>query len=374
MRRTQLKKLFEQYVYGQAPPPPGITTRITKEAVVLGGKAKLKEIEIKLKGLPEDAPRIHLALFVPNGGGRVGNPPAENPPEEPGVMGVFLALNGGGNQAVVTDDAVTHNEKAWSDRPHARGSETDFWCVADMIDRGYAFATFHQSDISPDKPDAGRDSIQSWYPELATPQTRWGALAAWAWGLSRAVDYLEQDQDINPRRIAVFGHSRRGKAALLAGALDERIWLTVPHQSGTGGCALSRNNNQETVGKITSRFPHWFNHVFPRFAGREDRLPVDQHLLATLVAPRLLMDTEGTQDQWASFESALKGLREADKVYAFLGAEGMVGEGVISGDTKFTAANCGNLVQYRRNQQHTLNAGYWKAILDFADLKSETGK
>ena len=356
-RRPQLKSLFENYVYGQAPPPPGITARITKEAVVLDGKAKLKEIEIKLNGLLDDAPRIRLALFVPaNAKGKVP---------------VFLTVNGGGNQAVVPDEAVTHNVKAWSDQPHARGSESDFWCVSDVIKRGYAFATFHQSDMAPDTPDAGRQSIIAWYPNLATPQTRWGTLAAWAWGLSRAVDYLETDGDIDAKQMAVLGHSRRGKAALLAGAFDERIWLTVPHQSGTGGCALSRNNDQETVEKINRSFPHWFNDVFPRFAGREDRLPVDQHLLVAMIAPRLLLDTEGTQDKWANFESALTALREADKVYKFHDAKGMIGNGVISGDTTFTPENCGDLVQYRLDETHTLNARYWKAILDFADVQQQ---
>jgi len=356
-RRPQIKALFEKYVYGQAPPPPGITARVIKEAPVLDGKAKLKEVEIQFNGLPDGAPRIRLALFCP-AGARSKAP-------------VFLAINGGGNQAVVPDKAVTWNREAWSDRPRARGSETDFWCVADVIARGYAFATYHQSDIAPDKPDAGRMSIQAWYPDLTTPETRWGTLAAWVWGLSRAVDYLETDPTIDARRIALLGHSRRGKSALLAGAFDERVWLTVPHQSGTGGCALSRGNDQETVEKITGRFPHWFNKVFPQFAGREERLPVDQHLLAALVAPRLLLDTEGTQDHWANYDSALTGVRAADRVYKFLGAQGMVGAGVISEPTKPTSANCGDLVQYRRDDKHTLHQKYWQAILDFADAQRQ---
>ncbi len=175
------------------------------------------------------------------------------------------------------------------------------------------------------------------------------------------------DDDVDNDRIAVIGHSRRGKTAPLTGAFDERIDLVVPHQSGTGGCALSRDNDQETVERINRVFPHWFNDVFTEFNDNEDKLPVDQHLLMALVAPRPLLDTAGLKDKWANYESALRALKAADPVYKFLGARGMVGSGMIVGDEKMTDDNAGNLMQYRRDTAHTLNVGYWNGILDFAD-------
>ena len=139
------------------------------------------------------------------------------------------------------------------------------------------------------------------------------------------------------------------------------------HQSGTGGCALSRNNNQETVERINRVFPYWFNDVFPQFNGKEEKLPFDQHLLIALVAPRPLLDSAGIQDTWANYNSALAALKAADPVYKFLGADGMVGRGLVQDDETIAGQNFGDLMQYRRNTGRTLNKDYWNAILDFAD-------
>jgi hypothetical protein len=226
----------------------------------------------------------------------------------------------------------------------------------------------HESDIAPDKPDDAGYGIRRFYPNLKGPQeSRWGTLAAWAWGLQRVVDYLITDPNVDRGSIALIGHSRRGKAALLAAAFDERVAMVVPHQSGTGGLALSRNNNQETVEHINRMFPHWFNGIFHQFAGREEKLPVDQHLLAALVAPRGLLDTEGLKDQWANYSSGLSSLQLADKVWKFLGAKGIAREPSVGPETKLNSDAVGEVVQYRLDAPHTLNRHYWHAILDFAD-------
>ena len=357
-RRPELKALFQHYMYGFAPPPPGISADIRKfDTTVFGGKATLKEIEIRFVGLPEDAPRINLALFIPN--------------QVTGPAPVFLALNHTGNYAVSPHPDVTFDPNAWvaedwKDRIE-RGIHADFWAVENTIDRGYAFATFHESNIDPDQHDFD-DGIHPYYPDLGVPDVaRWGTLAAWAWGLQRCVDYLVTDSAIDPERICLTGHSRRGKTALLAAALDERVALVAPHQSGTGGCALSRDNDQETVWSINDRFPHWFNDVFPEFNGREARLPFDQHLLVALVAPRALIDTEGIQDAWASPLGAYRSLEAADPVYKFLGTPGLLNLGMLQGDDAINATTAGNLLQFRLDTAHMLNVDYWNAILDFAD-------
>lgn len=359
-RRPELKQLFQYYMYGFMPAPPGIQATVTKtDPTVFEGKATLKEVEIRINGLPENAPRIHLALFVPN--------------HKTGPFPVFLGLNKCGNHTVVNHTGVTIYPETWTHSgcpktDDTRGSETDFWCVENSINRGYAFATFHESDIDPDQPDF-TDGIHPFYPDLpGPPETRWGTIAAWAWGLQRGVDYLCQDPDIDNTRVCLIGHSRRGKTALLAAAFDERVALVDPHQSGTGGCALSRNNDQETVKRINDVFPHWFNDMFTRFNDNEAKLPIDQHLLMALVSPRALIDTAGLQDKWANYDSALRALNEADKVYKFLGAEGMKGDGVIEEEEAIQPDTVGDLLQYRRDTEHTLNLGYWNQILNFADV------
>lgn len=357
-RRPELKALFQHYIYGYMPPAPGIIAKVLKtDRTVFGGKATLKEIEIRFKGLGKDAPRILLALFIPN---RVH-----------GRAPVFLMLNRCGNHTVANCGSISI-EDIWvpsncEKGEVGRGSQADFHCVEYLIDRGYAFATFNPGGgFAPDNKDfAG--GVYECYPDLE-PKTRWGAISAWAWGLHRAVDYLRTDVRIDRRRICVTGHSRRGKTALLAGALDERIALVVPHQSGTCGSALARNNDQETIERIDTVFPHWFNKVFPEFAGREDLLPIDQHLLMALVAPRPLLDTSGKKDLWANPENALKALQAADVVYKFLGSQGTKGSGMLQEDEGISIDNAGNLLQYRLDTAHTMNQDYWEVILDFADL------
>ncbi len=181
------------------------------------------------------------------------------------------------------------------------------WSVEYAIDRGYAIATFYDGDIDPDKNDPA-DGVQPHFrkPNESRVDDEWGTIRAWAWGLSRVVDYLLTRSDIDANRICATGHSRLGKTALVAAAFDERIALVAPHQSGTGGCALSRDNDQETVERINRVFPHWFDDVFKKFVHREDRLPIDQHLLMCLVAPRPIFDTEGLQDKWSNSGNAFR--------------------------------------------------------------------
>lgn len=360
-RRPELKLLFQHYMYGYMPEPPGIESRKeVDDAPILDGKGTLRQVVISFKGLPEDAPKIHLALFLPK---------SDKP------VPAFLAMNKCGNQTVLDDPAILINDAAYVHKecpgpPESiRGKDKDFWCVPYLIERGYGFATYHESDIDPDMHDF-TDGIHPCFTDLEGPkESAWGTIAAWAWGLHRCVDYLSTEPAIDKTRICVTGHSRRGKTALLAAAFDERIALVVPHQSGTGGSALSRENDQETIERINRVFPHWFNDEFVKFGDHENKLPIDQHLLMALVAPRALLDTAGLQDTWANYESSLRALRAAAPAWRFLGAIGMVGDGVLSDPAKVSRENSGSLLQYRRDTKHTMDRGYWEAILDFADLQ-----
>ncbi len=365
-RRPQIAALVQHYMYGYLPEAPAVSAEVRRvDTEFMGGKATLREVTLSYG--PPGTPPMDLLVIVPNGRG------ARAP--------VFLGLNFCGNHTVVDDPQVAL-PRSWvpercqgavenraTDR--GRGSQAEVWCVDELIARGYALATCYCGDIDPDKPDFS-DGV---HPHFLPPGQRepgphdWGAIAAWAWGLHRAVDYLATCDDIDRSRICVVGHSRLGKTALLAGALDERIALVVPHQSGTGGMALSRRNRQETVERINTAFPHWFNDTFTQFNGREELLPIDQHLLVCLVAPRPLLDTEGDQDLWANYDNALESLRNADAVYKLLGRRGLVGSGVVRDEQPFDAGTCGELVQYRRDAPHVLNRDYWRRILDFADYQ-----
>jgi len=359
-RRPELVQLVQHYMYGFAPEAAPIQWRKEAEDTpVLEGKAILRQIEITLSDLPATAPKIHLAIFLPVAS-------AERAP-------VFLAINKCGNFGVSHEPAVLYNPAAYVHKEcpaggeGCRGFEAEGWSVDLFIQRGYAFATFHESDLDLDVPDS-EVGVQQYYKALPYPaEAQWATIRCWAWGFSRCIDYLVQDTNLDPARIAVTGHSRRGKTALLAAALDTRVALAAPHQSGTGGTALSRDNDQETVKRINTNFPHWFNGNFKQFNDNEAQIPFDQHLLVALVAPRALIDTQGIQDKWANGGAALRGLRAADPVWKLLGAPGLRGEGVLELGAAITAESAGNLLQYRLDTRHELNRVYWEKVLDFAD-------
>ena len=214
--------------------------------------------------------------------------------------------------------------------------------------RGYALAAFNRVELAADDSSSGRDV--GLY--AAFPEGDFGALAAWAWGYHRVVDFLHQVAGIDPTRIAVTGHSRGGKAALLAGATDERIALTAPNNSGCCGAGCSRfpDEGGERLADITRSFPYWFSPRLAEYVGREAELPFDQHALKAAVAPRPLLSTEARGDMWASPRGTRLTYEAAREIYRFLGVENRTG------------------IWYRDGgHAHTLEG--WNTLLDFADLQ-----
>lgn len=359
-RRPELVRLVQEYMYGFAPESGPITFETeAPDTQVMDGKATLRQVAIRMPGVPEDGPRLHLAIFLPNNG------KARHP--------VFLTINKCGNFCTSQEPAVIYQPDTYVHKEcpeggaACRGKEAEAWSIDLFIARGYAFATFHESDLDADTPDSDV-GVQKYYPDLPhAAAARWATIRTWAWGFSRCVDYLVQDAEIDPKRIGVAGHSRRGKTSLLAAAMDPRIALAAPHQSGTGGTALSRDNDQETVKRINTVFPHWFNDNFKHFNDNEAQLPFDQHALVALVAPRPFIDTQGLQDKWANPPAAHRALTAADPVYKLLGAPGMKGTGQLTAEA-ITPENTGNLLQYRLDTKHMLHRDYWEKVLDFADL------
>jgi hypothetical protein len=265
-----------------------------------------------------------------------------------------------------------------SARAEDRGKDSELWNVATIIQRSYAFASFFQSDIVPD--DAkGAEPFLRWLggtraAERGPADT--ATIMAWAWGFARMLDALETLPEIDAKRVATVGHSRNGKTALLAAALDERFAMAIPSQAGCGGSAPSRvapelakpnakgRPTAETLAMINKNFPHWFAGNFKAFNDEPARLPFDQHCLVALCAPRPVLFSCATEDLWANPVGQFEMLRAADPVYRLLAGDGL-GAQQQPEVGKLLSSRLGYFIRAGR---HSMNATDWAAWLDYADL------
>jgi hypothetical protein len=362
-RRPEILALFESQVYGRAPAEKAsLKFRVAYEDdAALGGKATLKEIVIEVSTAAGKLP-LRLLLFIPK---------SSTP------MPVFLGLNFHGNQSVYADPGiglcrswitndpavgVTENRATEA----SRGCEASRWQVGKVISHGYAVASMCCGDIDPDYDDGFHNGVHPlFYPrgQTAPAADEWGTIAAWAWGLSRALDYLQSDPSIDAKRVAVWGHSRLGKTALWAGALDERFAMVISNCSGCGGAALSKRIFGETVGLINTRFPHWFCRNFRQYDDQEENLPVDQHELLALIAPRPLYVASASDDLEADPRGEFLAVKNAEPVYRLFGTNGM-GFGELPSVDQPT----GEIIRYHvRTGKHDATAYDWDQYLTFAD-------
>ncbi len=359
-RRPELKALFQNYMYGYLPDAPKIKSKVTKTyRDFFGGKATMREVEIDL-GVAT-VPKINVMVITPN--------KAKKP--SPAILGINFC----GNHTVVNDPRVTMNPN-WIPVSNCFGIENNRataasrgqgidkdWGVEAAIDRGYAVATFYSGDIVPDKPDFTQGVFPYFKSSEANKDSSWGAVAAWAWGFHRVLDFVVKDKAIDKNRIAAFGHSRLGKAAIFAAAMDERIAMVFPHQAGMGGTSPNRGTTGESVKAINDRFPHWFNGNFKNFNDDKSHLPFDQHCLVALMAPRPVLFSCAVDDTWSNPPGQFEMLQAADKVYKFLGVDG------LNANVMPEPGNAVNsrLGYFYRNGKHSTTAEDWKAFLDFAD-------
>lgn len=324
-RRAELLDLFARQVYGKTPVgrPDAMHFESRKKVEgFLGGKATLEEIRIHFQG-GNDGPFLDLLLIKPAKSAPGGSP-------------AFVGLNFTGNHGVHPSTEITLSA-VWmreSNEPEkkgqvvdhlsteaSRGNQASRWPLEKIVDAGCSLATFYYGDIDPDFDDGFENGIHALFGKPGPEE--WGSIGAWAWGASRVMDYLETDGDINVKKVAVMGHSRLGKTSLWAGAQDERFAMVISNNSGCGGAALSRRRFGERVGRINTSFPHWFSDTFNQYNENEAALPVDQHQLIALIAPRLVYVASAVEDEWADPRGEFLSSLHAGPVYELLGKKGL---------------------------------------------------
>jgi hypothetical protein len=371
-RRPEILYLFETQVFGRTPtrhlPVRYVVTSVDKNA--LGGTAIRKQITVYFTNKP-DGPTMRILLYIP---ARATKP-----------VPVFAALNFGGNQTVNADPGIDLNSMWTPDalstqggnpsaptfREHAdektRGSADHMWQVEKIIGRGYALATADYGDIEPDFVDGISHGVRPLF--FARGQTEpapdeWGAEGAWAWGLSRIADYLETDHDIDAKKIAVMGHSRLGRASLWAGAQDSRFAIVISNESGKAGASLFRRSFGEPIAHLNIVFPHWFCGNFHQYTDRDDKVPVDGHMLLALVAPRPVYVASAEDNSGADPRGEFLGAVAAGPVYELLHKDSL-------GTNQWPPVNhpiMKTIGYHVRTGKHDVTEYDWEQYLNFADM------
>ena len=364
--RARWLGLLESTEYGRLLPAVPVTAEEIERGPGPDGSTRI-QARLRL-GVGPDSPATEVLVYLPS-------PSRGDKPER---LPTFLHLNFGGNHAESTDPAVRipsgwvpNGKDTGVDDNHAkvssRGTLASRWPVKLLHDRGYATATAYCGDVFPDHADGRKASV---LPSLgyAVGDERMvsgdepGAISTWAWQLSRILDWLVTLPEIDPTRVIVVGHSRLGKTALWAGAGDERFAMVVSNESGCGGAALERRNYGETVKRITTSFPHWFAPTFATYADRETELPIDQHVVLAMTAPRPLYVSSAVEDRWADPRGEFLAAVAAGPVWELFGK---VGLGTATDPVVDTAI--GSSIGYHvRSGPHDITAIDWGHFADFA--------
>ena len=337
-RRAEILDLFREQVYGRSPGKPDQLRfeSLERNDRAMDGAATLERVAL-LSTYQGRTHRFELTLFLPN-------VPA-------GRVPVFLLLN---NRPATNTDPT-------------RREKSGFWPAEQVVGRGVGIAALQVGDLAPDDKDRFRDGVIRLFEgttEGPRPGNGWAALAAWAWGASRAMDYFQTNPRVDASHVAVVGHSRGGKAALWAGAEDERFSLVISNESGEGGAALSRRNYGETLARITDSFPHWFAGNYRSYAARVSSLPIDQHMLLSLIAPRALYVASADEDLWSDPRGEFLSLAHSSPVFALWGDAAIAPAAMPPLERPLISERRGYHI---RKGTHNLTPYDWDRFVDFGN-------
>jgi hypothetical protein len=336
-RRAEILRLYETQIYGRT---PANTPKVTWQVAETDPKAREgASVRKKIVGaVGTSGQTINVALHTPAGAAR--------------PVPVILLINFGGGPPPPPGTAA-----------RGPGLPTDPPVAADILARGWGYATVGYLDIQPDRANTASEAVMAMTAgSKGSSPDDWGTIAVWSWGLSRIIDYLETDRAVDAKRIAVFGHSRLGKTVLWASAKDERIAAVYSSCSGEMGAALARRDWGETVDDMAQNFPWQFAPALQQWAGRWNEMPVDAHMLIALSAPRPVFITGGTADQWADPVGMFKAAVAAGPVYRMLGKKDL---GTADLPPLDTALTTGDLGWHYHTGGHMATPADWKAFLEF---------
>lgn len=360
-RRAEIVALFEDQMYGLIPAPPAVMRlELLESREVLQGRATRKQVRMWFQ--KEDrGPKIDWILFIPNHARR--------------PVPAFLGLNYHGNQEIDADPAIRicegwlrNNAKHFVTDHRAveksRGLDPKSWPVETLISRGYALVTACYGDIAPDDKDLYTQGVHVLFPPSKPGVgNNTTALAAWAWGLLRGMDMVEREEAIDAKRVAVIGCSRLAKAALLAGAKDERFAVVIPNQTGGGGVPLARRDFGENVSTQNKMFPHWFCGNFRQYSDREAEMPFDQHMLVAACAPRRVY-VSSFPGPWFDPYGEFLSMKAAEPVWKFLGLPGLP---AAKWPPEMEPSMSTHLAYHRRPFEHGIAPYDWQCYLTFTD-------
>lgn len=358
-RAPILRGAFERMVYGAQPArvAPILSERRVIDDAAYKGAARIEEWTLDVP-LPHDKVRFHALLILPRN--------AKRPTP------VVIATNFCGNRAALAGRYREVDRPAWS--PGRCHTPIQQWAAEtlhgpdiiappfEMLAKaGYAVITFFPGEIVEDDPRLSQATLEALSADMDESQPKAGALAAWAWGYSRAIDAVKADKRLDSKRIALWGHSRFGKAALLAAAFDERAALVIANQSGTFGATLSHTTRGESMRAITRKFPHWFSPPVPDRVARREDLPLDQHLLIALIAPRPILLGGARMDRWSDPTGAFAAAEAAQPVYALFDRPGLAQSSPSRTDLS------GDIATFMRPGGHGVRTRDWRETIAFLD-------
>ena len=364
-RRKEILRLFEEEMFGQLPTKKVDLSfeTLSEDQNALGGKAIRKEVRGTIQ-TKNGKVSFDILIYLP----KAAKVPAPT----------FLALNFYGNHSIHPDPDISLSKKWMMPNEKfgiidnrateaSRGVRISRWPVEEILKRGYGLATIYYGDFDPDFHDEFQNGLHPLFYKKGQSQPKkeeWGAIGAWAYGLSRAMDYLQTDSQIDGSKIILMGHSRLGKAALYAGALDQRFSIVISNNSGCGGAALSKRKFGETLKVINDRFPHWFCENFKKYNDKEEQLPFDQHMLIALMAPRPVYVASASEDQWADPRGEFLAALHASPVYRLFGKTGLSITEMPTPDQHTTGGYIG---YHLRKGKHDVTLYDWERYMDFAD-------